>query len=380
MTPTDASLVPDSVADPSARIGLGRLFTSPGVDPYDEVVWERRDARITNSLDGTVAFEQPAVEFPADWSLNATNIVAQKYFRGTLGTARPRVVAAPGRRPGRRHDHPLGRRGRLLRRRRRVRRVHRRAEVHARHPAGGVQQPGVVQHRRRGRSAAGGRRASSSRSTTRWTRSSTGTARRGSSSRAAPAPAPTCRTSARAPKELLNGGGTASGPVSFMRGADASAGTIKSGGKTRRAAKMVDPRRRPPGRRGVHLVQGRRGAQGPRPARRRLRHGPRRPRLVLGAVPERQQLGAGHRRVHAGGRRRRRLGARARSTTGEVVAHRPGARPVAPDRRGRVGVRRPRHAVRHHDQPLAHGGEHRVASTPAIRASLATRWCTPTRG
>ena len=41
MTPTDASLVPDSVADHSARIGVGRLFTSPGVDPYDEVVWER---------------------------------------------------------------------------------------------------------------------------------------------------------------------------------------------------------------------------------------------------------------------------------------------------------------------------------------------------
>src|SRR6185503_13340100 len=57
----------------------------PGVDPYDEVVWDRRDARITNWKDGTVAFEQPDVEFPITWSLNATNIVAQKYFRGTLG-------------------------------------------------------------------------------------------------------------------------------------------------------------------------------------------------------------------------------------------------------------------------------------------------------
>src|SRR5262245_66035202 len=70
----------------NGRIGLRRLFTSPGVDPYDEVVWERRDARITNWKDGTVAFEQPDVEFPAGWSQNATNIVAQKYFRGTLGT------------------------------------------------------------------------------------------------------------------------------------------------------------------------------------------------------------------------------------------------------------------------------------------------------
>ena len=74
------SLAPDPL-----RIGLGRLFTSQGVDPYDEVVWERRDARITNFSDGSVAFEQTDVEFPATWSQNATNIVAQKYFRGALG-------------------------------------------------------------------------------------------------------------------------------------------------------------------------------------------------------------------------------------------------------------------------------------------------------
>jgi ribonucleoside-diphosphate reductase alpha chain len=60
----------------NGRIGLRRLFTSPGVDPYEEVVWERRDARITNWKDGTVAFEQLDVEFPTSWSLNATNIVA----------------------------------------------------------------------------------------------------------------------------------------------------------------------------------------------------------------------------------------------------------------------------------------------------------------
>jgi ribonucleoside-diphosphate reductase alpha chain len=78
------SLAPDRIAD--GTIGLGRLFTSAGVDPYDEIVWERRDARITNWIDGSVAFEQLGVEFPASWSQNATNIVAQKYFRGTLGS------------------------------------------------------------------------------------------------------------------------------------------------------------------------------------------------------------------------------------------------------------------------------------------------------
>lgn len=62
------------------------IFTTPGVHPYDEVAWEVRDSRITNWRDGTVAFEQLGVEFPMDWSLNSTNIVTQKYFRGTPDT------------------------------------------------------------------------------------------------------------------------------------------------------------------------------------------------------------------------------------------------------------------------------------------------------
>ena len=75
------SLAPDRLS-----IGIGRFFTTPGVHPYDEVAWEKRDSRITNWRDGTVAFEQLDVEFPVSWSLNSTNIVAQKYFRGTPGT------------------------------------------------------------------------------------------------------------------------------------------------------------------------------------------------------------------------------------------------------------------------------------------------------
>src|ERR687894_3314657 len=76
-----------ALAPEQAGIGIRRHFTTEGVHPYDEVQWERRDARITNFRDGTVAFEQLDVEVPASWSLNATNILAQKYFRGTLGTA-----------------------------------------------------------------------------------------------------------------------------------------------------------------------------------------------------------------------------------------------------------------------------------------------------
>jgi ribonucleoside-diphosphate reductase alpha chain len=75
-----------AIAPQRSEIGIRRHFTTEGVHPYDEVRWERRDARITNYRDGAVAFEQLGVEVPESWSLNATNILAQKYFRGTLGT------------------------------------------------------------------------------------------------------------------------------------------------------------------------------------------------------------------------------------------------------------------------------------------------------
>src|SRR5450755_2484517 len=65
---------------------IGRIHTTPGVHPYDEVTWERRDVVMTNWRDGTVNFEQHGVEFPAFWSVNAANIVTTKYFRGAVGT------------------------------------------------------------------------------------------------------------------------------------------------------------------------------------------------------------------------------------------------------------------------------------------------------
>ncbi|MFN2556917.1 MAG: vitamin B12-dependent ribonucleotide reductase [Nitriliruptorales bacterium] len=77
------------------RLGLKveRFFTRDGVHPYDELEWELRDAVIKNWRDGTISFEQRGVEFPASWSMNATTIVAQKYFRGQLGSpARERSV------------------------------------------------------------------------------------------------------------------------------------------------------------------------------------------------------------------------------------------------------------------------------------------------
>ena len=74
-----------AIAPQRSGIGIRRHFTTEGVHPYDEVTWEQRDSRITNFRDGSVAFEQLGVEVPSTWSVNATNILAQKYFRGSLG-------------------------------------------------------------------------------------------------------------------------------------------------------------------------------------------------------------------------------------------------------------------------------------------------------
>ena len=65
---------------------MARIHTTPGVHPYDQVTWERRDVVMTNWRDGSVNFEQRGVEFPDFWSVNAANIVTTKYFRGALGS------------------------------------------------------------------------------------------------------------------------------------------------------------------------------------------------------------------------------------------------------------------------------------------------------
>jgi len=63
-----------------------RVYTTAGVHPYDEITWQRRDVVMTNWRDGSINFEQRGVEFPDFWSVNATNIVASKYFRGAVGS------------------------------------------------------------------------------------------------------------------------------------------------------------------------------------------------------------------------------------------------------------------------------------------------------
>jgi ribonucleoside-diphosphate reductase alpha chain len=230
------SLAPERLSA-NGRIGLGRLFTSPGVDPYDEVVWERRDARITNWKDGSVAFEQLDVEFPTTWSVNATNIVTQKYFRGTLGTPEresslrqvvDRVVGTIVR-WGREGDYFADEdEAQAFADELKYILVTQRAAFNS--PVWfniGVE--GVPQQASACFILSVDDRMSS---ILNWYREEGVIFKGGSGSGVN-------LSKIRSSVELLEGGGTASGPVSFMRGADASAGTIKSGGKTRRAAKMV---------------------------------------------------------------------------------------------------------------------------------------------
>ena len=226
-----------AIAPQRSEIGIRRHFTTEGVHPYDEVRWERRDARITNFRDGSVAFEQLGVEVPESWSVNATNILAQKYFRGTLGTAEREwslkqvadrvadTLTAWGIKDGYFVDDEEAQ---VFNHELKYLIIHQKAAFNS--PVWfniGVQ--GVPQQ---GSACFILAVEDTMDSILNWYIEE-GVIFKGGSG------AGVNLSRIRSSHELLKGGGTASGPVSFMRGADASAGTIKSGGKTRRAAKMV---------------------------------------------------------------------------------------------------------------------------------------------
>ena len=226
------SLAPDRLS-----IGIGRFFTTPGVHPYDEVAWEVRDSRITNWRDGTVAFEQLGVEFPMEWSLNSTNIVTQKYFRGTPGTPEREhsvrqvidrvadTISTWGIEGGYFADQEEAE---AFRAELKFILVTQRAAFNS--PVWfNIGVKGVPQQASACFILAVEDKMSA---ILNWYREE-GTIFKGGSGSGINL------SKIRSSAEHLEGGGTASGPVSFMRGADASAGTIKSGGKTRRAAKMV---------------------------------------------------------------------------------------------------------------------------------------------
>ena len=226
-----------AIAPERMGIGIHRQFTKAGQHPYETVLWERRDARIVHFATGAVAFEQLGVEVPSTWSLNATNILAQKYFRGTLGTAErewslkqvvDRVVDTItewGRKGGYFvDDEEAG----IFSDELKYLIIHQKAAFNS--PVWfNIGVHGVPQQ---GSACFILAVEDSMDSILNWY-TEEGIIFKGGSG------AGVNLSKIRSSKEGLRGGGTASGPVSFMRGADASAGTIKSGGKTRRAAKMV---------------------------------------------------------------------------------------------------------------------------------------------
>jgi ribonucleoside-diphosphate reductase alpha chain len=226
-----------AIAPQRLGIGIRRYFTTDDRHPYDEVTWDRRDARISNFRDGSVAFEQLNVEVPSSWSFNATNILAQKYFRGTLGTderetslkqVADRIVDTITTWGIERDYFVDDDETEAFRAELKHLLITQKAAFNS--PVWfNIGVKGVPQQ---GSACFILSVEDSMRSILNWY-TEEGIIFKGGSG------AGVNLSKIRSSAEMLEGGGTASGPVSFMRGADASAGTIKSGGKTRRAAKMV---------------------------------------------------------------------------------------------------------------------------------------------
>src|SRR5215212_3818272 len=231
--PDIATTTPDQ-SQTRGGVGLQRKFNEPGVHPFDAIEWEISDAVIGDPANP--AFEQRGVEFPLTWSQNATNIVSQKYFRGQMGSDEREssvkqmigrvagTIAAWGREGGYfaspadadTFEHELTH---IL--------LHQMAAFNSpvwfnvgfeEHPQCSACFILSVED--------------TMESILSWNTKEGMIFRGGSGSGIN-------LSNIRGSKEQLAKGGTASGPVSFMRGADSWAGTIKSGGKTRRAAKMV---------------------------------------------------------------------------------------------------------------------------------------------
>lgn len=226
------------MAQSVSALSVARYFTEEGADPYDLLNWEKRDSKITNPNTGAVVFEQTDLDFPEFWSQNAINIVAQKYFHGTPGT--------DDRESSLKHL------------------INRVADTITRYgydngyfsndseadtfnaelkfilatQRAAFNSPvwfniGTPDRRQQASACFILKVEDSLPSILNWYREE-GMIFKGGSG--AGLNVSTLRGSE---ESLSSSGGRASGPVSFMRGADASAGTIASGGKTRRAAKMV---------------------------------------------------------------------------------------------------------------------------------------------
>jgi ribonucleoside-diphosphate reductase alpha chain len=227
-----------AVAKTGTKKGLSieRIYTTAGVHPYDSVKWERRDVVQTNWKSGEVIFEQKSVEYPDFWSVNASTIVTTKYFRGALGAENreyslkqviDRVVLTYTK-AGKDNGYFATDEDALV----------------FEHELTYMLMNQIFSYNSPvwfNVGTAAPQQVSACfilsvddtmESILNWYKEEGFIFKGGSG-------AGLNLSRIRSSKELLKSGGTASGPVSFMRGADSSAGTIKSGGATRRAAKMV---------------------------------------------------------------------------------------------------------------------------------------------
>jgi ribonucleoside-diphosphate reductase alpha chain len=219
---------------PGQALSIRRFFTNPGVHPFETVEWELRDARIGHG--DRVAFEQEGVSFPKTWSQNATNIVAQKYFRGQLGSperehsVKQMISRVAGTITG------WGRAGGYFATEDDARAFNHELTHILLHQMAAFNSPvwfNVGFEESPQCSACFILSVEDTMESILDWNTKEGMIFRGGSGSGINL------SNIRGSMEPLAKGGTASGPVSFMRGADSWAGTIKSGGKTRRAAKMV---------------------------------------------------------------------------------------------------------------------------------------------
>ncbi len=231
---TRSAEVANKVVDDAASVAVRRFFTIPGRDPFEEIEWELRNALIPGK--DKPVFEQKGVEFPRFWSQTATNIVAQKYFRGRMGSPDRessvkqmigRIVSTVG---------GWGREGGYFADEEQAETFEMELKAILVNQYAAFNSPVWFNLGFEERPQASAcfilSIDDSMDSILDWIRREGVIFRGGSGSGVN-------LSKLRSSKEQLSKGGYASGPVSFMRGADASAGTIKSGGKTRRAAKMV---------------------------------------------------------------------------------------------------------------------------------------------
>ena len=242
----DTASAPSPAASPAASPGAGptaspvgltieRRYTEPGVHPFDRVEWDVRDALIANEK-GEAVFEQHGVEVPKAWSQTATNVVVSKYFRGQLGTAeressvRQLISRVADRMAA------WGREGGYFSSESDAEAFHAELTYIFLHQYACFNSPvwfnvGIEEQPQCS--------ACFINSVQDTMQSILGLAKTEGMLFKFGSGTGSNLSSLRSSAETLAGGGTASGPVSFMRGFDAFAGVIKSGGKTRRAAKMV---------------------------------------------------------------------------------------------------------------------------------------------